>query len=46
MENGPGILPVPTHMNANGNGKRPALEIPQDAKKLAVGDGSKYGKPY
>ena len=46
MENGRGVLPVPAHMSANQNGKRPASEIPQDAKKPAVSDGSKYGKPY
>ena len=46
VENGRGILPVPARMNANQNGKRPAAVIPLDAKKPAVGDGSKYGKPY
>ena len=46
VENGRGILPVPSHMSANQNGKRPASGIPQEAKKPAVGDGSKYGKPY
>ena len=46
VENGRGILPVPAHMSANLNGKRPASEIPPEAKKPAVGDGSKYGKPY
>ena len=46
VENGRGILPVPAHMSANPNGKRPASEIPPEAKKPAVGDGSKYGKPY
>ena len=44
--NGHGILPVPVHVSANQNGKRPASELSQDAKKPAVGDGSKYGKPY
>ena len=46
VENGRGILPVPAHMTANQNGKRPATDIPLEAKKPAVGDGAKYGKPY
>ena len=46
MENGQGILPVQAHMAANQNGKRPATDIPLEAKKPAVGDGAKYGKPY
>ena len=46
VENGRGILPVPTHMGTNQSGKRPAAEIPQETKKPAVGDGAKYGKPY
>ena len=46
VENGRGILPMPTHVSANQNGKCPAPELPQDAKKPAVADGSKYGKPY
>ena len=44
--NGRGILPVLARMNANQNGERPAADIPLDAKKPAVGDGAKYGKPY
>ena len=46
MENGRGILPVPAHVSANQNGKRPASKLPQEAKKPAVGNGYKYGKPY
>ena len=46
VENGRGILPVPAHMTANQNGKRPATDIPLETKKPAVGDGAKYGKPY
>lgn len=46
VENGWGILPVPTHMKANQNGKRPAAEIPQETQMPAIGDGAKYKKPY
>ena len=46
VENGHGILPVPAHMGTNQNGKRPTTGIPQEAKKPAMGDGAKYGKPY
>ena len=46
VEYGLGILPLPAHMNVNENGKHPAAEIPQEAKKHAVGDGAKYRKPY
>ena len=46
MQNGYGILPVLAHVSANQNGKRPASGLPQEAKKPAEGDGSKYGKPY
>ena len=33
-------------MGTNQNGKRATTEIPQEAKKPAMGDGAKYGKPY
>ena len=46
VENGQGNLPVPARMNANLNGKRLTADIAQDAKKPAVGDGAKDGKPY
>ena len=46
VENGHGILPVPAHMGTNQNGKCPTTEILQGAKKPAMGDGAKYGKPY
>ena len=39
-------MPVPAHMTANQNGKRPAADIPLEAKKPAVGDGAKYRKSY
>ena len=46
VENGRRILPVPAHMSANLNGKRPAADISRDGKKPAMGDGAKYGKLY